>query len=253
MPPIHDWRRLAEQFLDTHGIRSMEEIEARVGPLDGLASPEALRAFQACAEADAAELSLLLRDRRLRLFVKLLMFATETVPAPLVADAVRAAVDTDNPSFNQHFVWACTIAHGRRPVLNELLKICESGSNREKHGVAGAVYWAVVPREDTTLWPFFKETARQLPPDEPIDDLLARFEDWAVAEFVRNPDLDVRRSLVFYLTRGKERHPDLTDAAIAIAREHEDDFIRHRIRADLGESRLFPCKPMPSRAPDDAG
>ncbi|WP_437606455.1 hypothetical protein WMF20_36625 [Sorangium sp. So ce834] len=252
MPPTHDWRRLAEQFLDTHGIRSMGEIEARIGPLEGLASPEALRAFQACAEPDAAELSLLLRDRRLRLFVKLLMFATETVPAPIFPDAVRAAVDTDDPSFNQQFAWACTIVHGRRPVFDELLKICESGSNREKYGVAGVVYWCAIPREHIR-WPHLRYTSRQLPPDEPIDDLLARFEDWAVAEFVRNPDLDVRRSLVHYITRGKERHPDLTDAAIASAREHEDDYVRHRIRADLGESLQLPCKPMLSRGPEDAG
>lgn len=256
---MHPWLPLSEHFLATHHLQSATSIEARVGPLAGLAPPAVLDAFRACAPADAVELRRLLADRRHRLIVKLLILATETVPEPLFEDTVRAGVLTDNPSFNKHFLFPCAIVHGRRRVMDILLELLDHGTDREKHGSAGALYWCSMRREHM-YWPHHDGRPESRPaPDAPIDDLLRRFEDRALEEFFRNPALDVRRALVHHLPAAARRAPALGAQAIAVAREHSDDYVRQRILVDLAESALIPCKPLPTVAdvpvtapPDDA-
>jgi hypothetical protein len=56
-------------------------------------------------------------------------------------------------------------------------------------------------------------------------------------EFVANEDLDVRRSLIGRLSFEPSQYPDhwkpLIAIAIAIARDHPDDYIRHRIEIQI--------------------
>lgn len=238
MPP---WLTFSERFLDAHHLGSVASAECRVGPLEGIAPGEALEAFMACGPTDAHELRGLLRHPRHRLLVKLLILATKTVPEPLFEDTVRAGALTNNPSFNKHFIFPCAISHGRRRVAECLLEVFEHGTDRERRGAAGAMYWCSVPREHM-YWPH--EGGRERPsPDEPIDDLIQLFEDAALQEFLHNPALDVCRALVSWLPNAARRAPALGARAIAAAREHPDEYIRQRVLCDLGESDLIPCKP----------
>jgi hypothetical protein len=135
---------------------------------------------------------------------------------------------------------------GRRPVVRTLLDIFARGTDREKYGVAGALYWCSVPREHM-YWPHRNGGAPRPTQDDPIDDLIQTFEDRALVAFVENPALDVRRALVSALPGAARRAPALGAQAIAIAREHPDEYVRQRVLCDLGESNLFPCKPLPTK------
>lgn len=239
-----DWQNLCEQIMRADAFAA-KYPDSFVGPVEGLPLPEELAAFQVCSPIDAAELRKLLQDKQRRVVVKLLIFASRVVPDPIFSDVVRAGVATENPSLNRLFIEPCCITHGRRRVLVELLEICKHGSSSEKRGAVDASYWAAMPCE-ARRWPYDEMRSEGGGEDDVIDDLMENFSDWAVREFVSNSDLDLRRSLVSRITWAKARHPALVAEATAIARSHSDEYIRHRIRTDLGESRLFPCLPPPS-------
>ncbi|MDO9022286.1 MAG: hypothetical protein Q8S73_31505 [Deltaproteobacteria bacterium] len=173
--------------------------------------------------------------------MKLLIFATKTVPEPLFEDTVRAGVLTSNVSFNKHFIFPCAILYGRRRVAESLLGIFMHGTDREKCGTSGAVYWCSIPRQEM-YWPHDGGRERGSA-DGSIDDLLQLFEDAALEEFLHNPALDVRRALVPWVVSAARRTPELGARAIAIAQEHVDEYIRQRVLCDLGESELIPCLP----------
>lgn len=65
------------------------------------------------------------------------------------------------------------------------------------------------------------------------------------------PDLDVRRVLIASLDLDESAYPDthkhLVARTIRIAREHPDDYIRHRVQLQLGETRV--AYPLPAREP----
>ena len=159
---------------------------------------------------------------------------------------LAAGVSTDSPSFNKHFIWPCTIVFGRRRVMNELLRIFENGSDRQKYGVAGAVYWCSMPREHT-YWPHHHtHPVPKPPPDEPVDDLHEAFARAATEEFIRNPALDVQRALIPYIPRVRTSAPELFERALQAARAFSDEYVRSRLAYDLGDSTLIPCKPHPT-------
>ena len=64
-----------------------------------------------------------------------------------------------------------------------------------------------------------------------------------------NQNVDVRRSIIPSLKLEKSAYPDalkpLIAEAIEIARNHDDDYIRHRVEVQLGNERLL--KPLPHR------
>lgn len=149
--------------------------EGVVGPCDDLATPAVLDAYRACEPADASQLRSMLRDSRHRQFVKLLALATETVPEVLFEDFLRAGVETDNPSFNKHFLFPLTILYGRRRVLTSLLEMTTESTELACEKIEAALYWLSIPREQT-YWPHrYKRPVDRPPVDEPIDDLLRRF------------------------------------------------------------------------------
>ncbi|PYR94929.1 MAG: hypothetical protein DMF84_02725 [Acidobacteria bacterium] len=64
---------------------------------------------------------------------------------------------------------------------------------------------------------------------------------------VSNANVDVRRSVIGHLDLCEADY-DPTDRplvprAIAIARAHPDQYIRHRVAVQLGESRIFKALP----------
>lgn len=78
-------------------------------------------------------------------------------------------------------------------------------------------------------------------PAEP-DDAATVGAEWyetALREFVSNEHLDVRRCILPGLPLRKSGCPpelhDLVDAAVAIARSHPDEYIRHRVEHQVGD------------------
>jgi hypothetical protein len=213
--------------------------------VDGIVDPRDLAELRRCAPPAATALTALLADARLRHAVKCLVIGARCVPEPLMRPMLVAAAQTLNPSANSHFVIPCGLTFGRRRVVTTLLDIAVTESDSLKVGAVNALYWAWAPRE-MLFWPCTNAPAAPGPPDDPIEDLRATFLAWAVREFIENGTLDVRRALVSYIVSAGAQEPVLTERAMAIARAHEDKYIRQRIASDAGESRLVPC--MPSRA-----
>ncbi len=145
----------------------------------------------------------------------------------LFSPLIRAAVYERNPTLNRYFVEPCVAVFGSWRVNEALLDLVEQGSNFEKAGAVNALYWAGFPS--------FSKSA-------PI----------FLREFVSNPNLDVRRSIIPHLVLNPSCYADelkpLVLKAIEIARTHSDDYIRHRVEVQLGTERLL--KPLPHREPN---
>lgn len=244
------WIELAEKaFPSAKFGPEPHRAEAWVGPIDGLFTNDDLDAFRSCTAEAAVEFVALLEHPLHRHLVKLLVFATRHVPEWLVDPMLLAAARTVDPSFNKHFVVPCVLLFGRRRVVGALDEIARTGSDPLKVGAANAIYWGSIGREELR-WPDDRgHHPYEGPLDDPVHDLLERFKDWALGEFVENECLDVRRALVHYVSSSRLRATEIGRAAIEIARNHPDSFIRERLQYDSGESSSIPC--MPHRG--DAG
>ena len=244
------WMTLADRVLAPVVARSARLglgadpcfLEFVVPQVEGIVGARDLTEVCRCAPPTSTALTALLADAHYRHVVKSLVIAARCVPEPLLRPMLVAAAQTLNPSCNRDFVAPCTLTFGRRRVVETLIDIATHGSNSLKAGTANALYWGWMPRERAS-WPGVDEVLPPGPPDEPVEDLRAAFLSWAVRELLDNIDIDVRRALVYYLVPARGHEPVLAERAIAIARAHEDAYIRQRLAADLGESRLAPCQP----------
>ena len=90
---------------------------------------------------------------------------------------------------------------------------------------------------------------------EALTDLWQRKRKLFLETFVWNENLDLRRNLIPSLNLDVEAYPDshkpLVARALAIAREHPDDYIRHRLQVELGESHVLWA--LPRREPSRGG
>jgi hypothetical protein len=161
-----------------------------------------------------------LHDERRKWFVGA-FFKSYPVPRRLVKEMIRAGVLEKNPSYNQSFIEPCVSSFGAEAVLTELWNYLESGSDEEKAGAASALYW--------------------VPYDGSVSEWRQRIRCQLLREFVNNPDVQVRRRIMPMLSFDAEKYPEelrpLTAQAIAIARSHSDEYIRHRVEIQLGVCR----------------
>jgi hypothetical protein len=169
-------------------------------------------------------------------FVGMVLEVAHQLPDSLFQSLIRAAVYETNPSTNRYFAEPAVRAFGFQRVAERLLEYLNDGTNFEKGGAANAFYWARVAARDDK---------------EPYTDLRQRIRDKYLTEFVSNADTQVRRCIIPSLDTDESAYsPDirgLVAVAIEIARNHEDDYIRHRIEVQLGNERLL--YPLPERAP----
>jgi hypothetical protein len=169
-----------------------------------------------------------LNDHERKWFVAT-VFERQPVPRRMFHRFLHVGVLERNPSLNQRFIKPCVRSFGARHVIERLLEYLSSGCDAEKAGAASALYW-VQPRRD-----------------ENIDDLVDQCRRRCLQEFVENPDVDVRRRIVPRLRLDADLYPEelrpLLSEAIAIARSHPDEYIRHRIEIQLGG--LGPYLPIP--------
>jgi hypothetical protein len=174
---------------------------------------------------------------------------------------MRVAIYEPNPSLNRYYIEPCLRSFGYCRVLEALLTYLVTGTNREKAGTVRALYWAQLPLLVDDLWwqkkerereqtgnsgealqrangEFQEERARakaafQKVFDEELADLRATIAGTMLKEFIENEDLDLRRSLIPQLSFDPARYPEawkpLLPTALAIARNHPDDYIRRRV------------------------
>lgn len=242
------WTTLADRLLAPATARfgSNALVLEYLGlPAAGVVDATDLAELCRCTAATTQTLTTLLEDPRHRHAVHSLVVAARCVPDPLLRPMLLAAARTLNPSANRKFVEPCILAFGRRRVVSTLLSIAANESSGVRAGAVNALYWAWAARESLS-WPGEEAAPAPFPPDEPVEDLRAEFMAWAVREFVVSADLDVRRALASTLIPARRYEPELAERAIAMARGDSDPYVRQRIAADLGESRLLPC--LPSRS-----
>jgi len=146
------------------------------------------------------------------------LFSIGILPNSLFKDMLMAGVLERNPSANRVFIEVCIKHRGLKSVLELLIHYIKYGSNIEKAGAIQARYWA---------------THNCL--NEDIDDLKLKFKSLVLDEFIQNEDVSVRTNIVPFLEL--EAYPDFMREkffqAARIARDHESEYIRHRIKLQL--------------------
>ncbi|GLZ09184.1 hypothetical protein Acsp03_66500 [Actinomadura sp. NBRC 104412] len=149
---------------------------------------------------------------------------------------IKAAVYDPDPSFNRQFIEPALNAFGRRRVRSALLDYLRMGTDLERAGAARAWYWSALPLQLHNIQAESSRTASQVEPDD--RSVLA--QEWfeaALREFVNNEHLDVRRCILPGLPLWRSAYPPelhhLVDTAVAIARSHPDEYIRHRVEAQV--------------------
>lgn len=157
------------------------------------------------------------------------------LPARAFDVLVAAAVRDPNPSFNRGFVEPALNAFGRRRLRAALLDVLTTGPDPERAGAARAWYWSALPLRMPRV--VAEGPAGAPEPDDP--SVLAReWNEMALREFVRNEHLEVRRCIIPLLRLRHSSYPpelhELVDQAVSIARNHPDDYLRHRVEIQAG-------------------
>jgi hypothetical protein len=233
---IDEWERLAEQF--SLGGREEAVHEARL-----LLRHADRSVWQWMSEA--------LEHEQPRWFVAA-VFRTSPVPKHLFEPLLMAAVNADNPSFNNQFVEPCIRSFGHRAVNEFLLALVEGNDNALITGAVAALYWAKIPLRFSGDVPAY--TLQHATPESQqeylkLTDVWRRKAEAYLRIFVTNEDLDVRRQIIPQLRLDESAYPDhlkpFVQRAIDIARSHPDEYIRHRVEVQLGNVSLL--RPIPPR------
>jgi hypothetical protein len=203
----------------------------------------------ALTDSDAA-----LREE-MKWFVEFVLRVTPPlVAAPLFDPLIRAAVYERDPSYNRYFVEPCVRSTGWQPTAQALLVYVRDGTDSEKAGAVNALYHVFGYASSPDL--YLKDRV----PDPTESEGESPSATWHRAqrifleEFVRNPDVDVRRSIVPHLHDVSRYHSELQDLAQEarrIALSHTDEYIQARAEITWGdhhgEKVQFPA--LPHRSP----
>jgi hypothetical protein len=179
-----------------------------------------------------------LADQNKRLFIVNVLRKGNQMPQLLFVPMLRTAVYEKNPSYNRSFLEPCMRCFGSRLVNCELIsRYTEKGTDYEKAGVASSFYWS------------FGLNGHGEIPHENLDDLRQKVQIWFLKEFVANKNIDVRRSIVAQLQLNPFQYPVnlwlLVIKAIFIGFIHSDNYIRQRIKIQLGQR--LPYMALPQR------
>ncbi|PHQ34793.1 hypothetical protein [Rhodopirellula bahusiensis] len=234
------WTELANQFASEKKTEVVK-VARRI-----LQSPDA---------SDWQWLSESLTDNHRKWFVAAI-FRGYPVPKRLFEPFLQAAVSEPNPSLNQQFVEPCVKSYGHRSVNEYLLEVVESGDNSNIAGAVASLYWAKMQISFSgkvaayTLEHATPESRRAF---ELLNDVWERKRATFLRVFVSNANLDVRRQIIPSLKLEENAYPEslkpLVQQAIDIAKNHSDEYIRHRLDVQLGNERLL--QPLPERRHTD--
>jgi len=196
-----------------------------------------------------------LREEETKWFVAA-VFQRYSVPKLLFKPFLNAAINEPNPSTNRQFVQPCVDSFGHRRVNEYLLDVVEASDNTAIAGAIAALYWANMQISFYGKVPAY--TLEHATPEsrkayEALNDVWERKRATYLRVFVFNQDLDVRRQIIPSLKLDENAYPEklkpLVNQAVAIARSHHDEYIRHRVEVQLGNEQLL--RPIPDRKSDD--
>lgn len=224
-----NWPALLQQYERLRG--SDDELQARrlrAAVKDELSRP--------LSESDVQWFAAALADEDRKYFgTHFVTFALKQGPnaatVPLLEPLLRAAVYETNPSYNRTFVEPCVRCVGWQKTTQGLLGFLASGSDFEKAGAVNALYWSIgyshpALRDIEDAVPDPAESEGETP-----GETWRRVNAMMLEEFVRNPDLHVRRSICTRLRKPDDYPPHLrtlAEEARRIALAHPDEFIRER-------------------------
>ncbi len=180
------------------------------------------------------------------------VFHDYPVPKRLFADFLDAAINETNPSFNRQFVEPCVKSFGHRAVNEFLLNVVEGDDDAKIAGAVAALYWANMQIRFAGNVPQY--TLQYATPESQeafmaLNDVWQRKRHTFLRVFVSNEDVTVRRQIIPSLNLDESAYPDelklLVKRAVEIARNHTDEYIRHRVEVQLGNERLL--RPIPER------
>jgi hypothetical protein len=163
----------------------------------------------------------------------------ESWPDVVFTAMIQAIVHDPNPSFNRQLIEPALAVVGRRRLQMALLDLLSSGTNAEQAGAARAWYWTrVVMRfggaADREAGIHTEESRREY---DAVEDLRSQWRETQLRTFVANEDLDVRRCILPGMSLNPAHYPadlsDLVATAVRIARNHPDQYIRHRVEHQL--------------------
>ena len=208
--------------------------------------------------SDVAWFAAVLADHdRNRFVLFTLRQGPNTVGVPLLEPLLRAAVYETNPSFNRLFVEPCVRCVGWQTTTQGLLRFLATGSDFEKAGAVNALYWSIGYSNPVIRDSRIKDAVPDPPEseEETPTDTIRRLDTMLLEEFVGNPDIHVRRSIVTWLRKPGDYPPHLrtlAEEARRIALAHPDGFIRGR--AEIAylprpDTRVE-FSPLPHRAPE---
>ena len=170
-----------------------------------------------------------LEDSDRRTFVHA-VFHRQAAPKHLAAVFLQKGVNERNPSANRLFVEPAVRAMGPRRVMEKLTKLLSSGSENEQGGAVSAAYWV---RGDDG--------------EQRYRDARQRFRDAMLRQFVDTDSTYVRQRIIPMLSLDDNDYSYDASALIAeamhIARNHPDDYIRHRVEIQLGSAGPFRALP----------
>jgi hypothetical protein len=203
----------------------------------------------ALTDSDAA-----LREE-VKWFVEFVLRVTPPlVAAPLFDPLIKAAVYERDPSHNRYFVEPCVRSTGWQRTAQALLVYVRDGTDFEKAGAVNALYHAFGYASSPDLYLEDRVPDPAESQGESPGATGARAHRVFLEEFVRNPDVDVRRSIVTWLRDPNDYPLDLqglAQEARRIALSHPDEYIQARAEITWGdhhgEKVQFPA--LPHRSP----
>lgn len=180
------------------------------------------------------------------------VFLRYPVPKRLFNPFLDAAIRETNPSTNRQFVQPCVDSFGHRRVNEYLLDVVEGNCDESIAGAVAVLYWAnmqIAFSGKVRAYTLEHATSEFRTAYEALNDVWERKRSSYLRIFVSNQDLNVRRQIIPSLKLDENAYPDalkpLVNQAIAIARSHNDDYIRHRVEVQLGNEQLL--QPIPKR------
>jgi len=152
------------------------------------------------------------------------LFSKADLPEALFNDMMMAGILELDPSANRGFIEVCIRKKGLKHVLGLLIHYIKYGNTTQKAGAIQARYWATYNRLN-----------------EDVDDLKMEFKELILDEFIKNENISVRVNIVPFLE--PETYPSSLRGkfleAASIAREHENEYIRHRIALQMKDDNAL--------------
>jgi len=224
-------RSLCQQWRAARGQPGQDAANARQSAVRGARRLIQSRESQAEAKAWFAA-TLEGSEREPRFFAAAALDGV--TPKRLLGSMITAAVNEPNPSFNRSFVRPALRCAGPARVMGALIRIFREGQPSERTGALAALYWATADASK------FSSEAQEVP-------VLGQAE--LLDTFLATEHLPLRRQILPWLGLGTPMADELAGRiarVTEICRASSDEYLRTRVRVQLGESSLLPALPAQS-------